>query len=137
MSECVISSEWRHESWRSNSWLNFSPLWQWTIKIFYFVCSIYSIVRRRGVVGRILAFQPGGQGSIPGGFRNFNFYSGTGCVPFVFCSVWSIAVALTLCWSHMRRGPLLCTCLVFWFRVCCSIYRHLTHGNFGIKSRGV
>ena len=48
------------------------------------MCSIYTIVRRCGVVGRI-AFQPGGQDSIPGGFRNFNFILGLGMCP--LCSV--------------------------------------------------
>ena len=54
--------------------------------------------RRRGVFGRIPAFQFGGPGSIPGGVWNFNFYPGTGCVSFVvFCPVLSSVVALTLC----------------------------------------
>ena len=30
------------------------------------------LIRRRGVVGRVPAFQPGGPGSIPGWVRNFN-----------------------------------------------------------------
>ena len=41
------------------------------------------IVRRRGVVGRVPAFQLGDPGSIPCGIRNFNFYPGTRCVSFV------------------------------------------------------
>ena len=41
------------------------------------------IIRRRGVVGRVPAFQPGGPGLIPGGVRNFNFCPGIGCVSFV------------------------------------------------------
>ena len=40
-------------------------------------------IRRRGVVGRVSAFQPGGPGSIPGVVRNFNFCPGIGCVSFV------------------------------------------------------
>ena len=40
-------------------------------------------IHRRGMVGRVPAFHPGSQGSIPGGVRNFNFYPGTGCVSFV------------------------------------------------------
>ena len=40
-------------------------------------------IRRRGVVSRVPAFQPGGPGSIPGGVRNFNSYPGIGCVSFV------------------------------------------------------
>ena len=41
------------------------------------------IIRRRGVVGRVPAFQPGGPGSIPGGVRNFNLCPGIVCVSFV------------------------------------------------------
>ena len=41
-------------------------------------------IRRRGVVGRIPAFQPGGSGSIPGRVRYFNCYPGIGCASFVF-----------------------------------------------------
>ena len=55
------------------------------------------LIRRRGVVGRLPAFQPGGPGSIPGGVRNFNYYPGIGCVSFVFFPVLSPAEALTLC----------------------------------------
>ena len=40
-----------------------------------------------GMVGRISAFQLGGQGSIPGGVKDFNLYPGTECVSFVFCPV--------------------------------------------------
>ena len=49
-------------------------------KLFYFV---KCYIRRRGVVGRVPAFQPGGPGSIPGGVRNFNFCTWIGCVSFV------------------------------------------------------
>ena len=49
---------------------------------------------RRSVVGRVPAFQPGGPGSIPGGVRNFNSYSGPLSV---FHPVLSPAEALTLC----------------------------------------
>ena len=42
-----------------------------------------ALIRRRGVVGRVLAFQPGDLGSIPGGVGNFNFCPGIGCVSFV------------------------------------------------------
>ena len=52
-------------------------------------------IRRRGVVVRVPAFQPGGPGSIPCGVRNFNFCPGIGCV-FVFCPVLSPAEALTI-----------------------------------------
>ena len=38
------------------------------------------IIRRRGAVGRVPAFQTGGPGSIPGGVRNFNSYPGIVCV---------------------------------------------------------
>ena len=40
-------------------------------------------MRRRGVVGRVTAFQPGGPGSVPDWVRNFNFCPGIGCVSFV------------------------------------------------------
>ena len=54
-------------------------------------------IRRRGVVGRVPAFQLGDPGMIPGGFRNFNFCPGIGCVSFVFCPLLSPAEALALC----------------------------------------
>ena len=44
-------------------------------------------VRRRGLVGKVPAFQSGGSGTIPGGVRNFNLYPRTGCVPFVLFSL--------------------------------------------------
>ena len=84
---------------------------QSSFKIFYvlslqLISNIYSIfVRCRGVVGKNPAFQPGGPGSIPHGFRNFNFYSGTGRVPFVFCPILSPAVALTLYSPHIQGAP--------------------------------
>ena len=40
------------------------------------------MISRRGVVGRVPAFQLGGPGSFPGGVRNFNFYPGIGCLSF-------------------------------------------------------
>ena len=40
-------------------------------------------IRRRGVVGRVPAFQSSVPGSILGGKRNFNSYHGIGCVSFV------------------------------------------------------
>ena len=57
----------------------------------------FNRIRRRGMVGRVPAFQPGSLGPIPGRVRNFNFCPGIGCVPFVFCPVLSSAEALTLC----------------------------------------
>ena len=44
---------------------------------------ILKLIRRRGVVGRVPAFQPGSPGSITGGVRNFNFCPGIGCLSFV------------------------------------------------------
>ena len=41
------------------------------------------MIRRRGVIGSVPAFQPGSPGSIPGGVRNFNLCPGIGCVSFV------------------------------------------------------
>ena len=40
-------------------------------------------IRRRGVVGRVPAFQPCGSGSIPGGVRNFNVCPGLGMYPLI------------------------------------------------------
>ena len=56
-------------------------------------------VRRRSVVAIIPALQPGRPGSIPGGNRIFNFYTGTECVNYLslFCPVLSLAVALMFC----------------------------------------
>ena len=45
------------------------------------------IILRGGEFGTILAFQPGGPGSIPGWDRNFNFYPGTGRLSFVLACV--------------------------------------------------
>ena len=41
------------------------------------------VARRHRVIGRVLAFQTGGPGLTLDGVKNFNFYSGTGCVSFV------------------------------------------------------
>ena len=84
------------------------------------------LVRRRGVAGRVPAFQLGWTSSIFGGVRNFNFYSETGYVFFVFCPVFSLAVNLTLWWPDFQGGPTLCIRLVFWS--CCFPFKHLTHG---------
>ena len=74
----------------------------------------------------------------PGGVREFNSYPGTVYAFFVcVLSFLSSAVALTFCWLHIQGGPSLCICLVLWSRVCCSHYRHLTHGHLGCKSRGL
>ena len=59
------------------------------------------------------------------------------CPLFVFCPVLSPAVALTLCGPHIQGGPPLCIGIVFWTTVCCSPYRHLTHGHLRFTSRGV
>ena len=61
-------------------------------------------IRRRGVVGRVPAFQPGGPGSIPGGVRNFNFCPGIGCVSFV-CVVFDRGPAIVLT-THSGRPAL-------------------------------
>ena len=75
------------------------------------------MIRRRGVVGRVPAFQPG-LGSIPGGVRNFNFCSGIGCMSFVLCPVLSSAEAP----DHTFRKACPCDiCLVFWFIVCAPL----------------
>ena len=54
-------------------------------------------VPRRGVVGRVTAFQLGGPKSILRDVGDLNLYPRTGCVSFVFCPVLSVAVALTFC----------------------------------------
>ena len=62
---------------------------------------------------------------------------GLGVCPLsVFCPLLSPAAALTLCWPHILGGPLLCICLVFCSRICCSSYRHLTHGHLCCMFRG-
>ena len=89
------------------------------------------------MVGRVTAFQPGGQGSIPGGVRNFNSYPGIECVSFVCvlsCAVSGGGPNIVLT-THSGR-PALCICLVFRSIDNCSPYRHLTHGHLGCKSRG-
>ena len=116
--------------------------WEWVLVNFQItmliLLEIYDLnfvfIRRRGVVGRVPAFQPCNPGSIPGGVRNLNPYPGIVCVSFVFCPVLSPAEALTLCWLHIQGGPPLCICLVFWSIDNCSSYRHLTHGHLGCKS---
>ena len=116
---------------------------KWTFKIFHvlslqLISSIYSIfVHCRAVVGKIPAFQSGGPGSIPDGVRNFNFYSGTGCLPFVLSPILSPAVALTLYWQHIQGSPPLGICLLFWSTEYYSSYRHLNRRHLGCKSRGV
>ena len=74
------------------------PLDRTLMMMYYYFILLYNFhIRRRGVVARVPAFQPGGPGSIPGGVRNFNFCPWIGCVSFVFCPVLSPAEALTLC----------------------------------------
>ena len=95
-------------------------------------------IRRRGVVNRVLASQPGSPGSISSRIRIFYFYPGTGCLFFVFCPVLSPAVVLTMGWPLIQKNPPLCFCLVSWSAICCFPYSHLTHGYFGLQvSRGV
>ena len=50
-----------------------------------------------GMVDRVPAFQSDISGSILSKVRNVNFYPGTVCVSFVFCTVLSLAMALTFC----------------------------------------
>ena len=77
--------------------------------LFKFIQCIEKHVRRRGMVGRVPTFQPGGQGSRPGGIRNFNFYPGTGCVSFVCvsCPTLSLAVLSHSADHRFQDGPLL------------------------------
>ena len=63
-----------------------------------YIKSENKIIRRRGVVGRVPAFQPGGPGSIPGGVGNLTPILGLSVCPLsVFCPVFSPAEALVLC----------------------------------------
>ena len=106
----VFWTEWRHELWMPIA-KYFLWSFKWTFKVFYvlslqLIYNIYSkFVRCRGVVGKIPAFQPGGPGLIPDWVKNFNFYSGSGCVSFVFCPMLSPAVALTSYWPHIQGAP--------------------------------
>ena len=97
----------------------------------------FCTLQRRGVVGRVPAFQlGGGPGLIPSGVRNFNSYPGTGCVFFVcvlYCAVSGGGPGIVLT-THSGRLAL-CICLVFWAFHNCSHYRHLTHGSLGCKSK--
>ena len=128
-------------------WKEFKRHWSWILlnfkishlkaRILWFkYCIFWILVRRHGMVGRVAVIQLGG-------IRNFYFYSGTGCVSFifcplsVFCPVLSPTVALTLCWPHIQEGPPLCICLVFLCTVCCSPYSCLFHGHLHCKSLGV
>ena len=65
-------------------------------------------IRRRGVLGRVPAFQPGGTGSIPGGVKNFNFWHGIGCVSYVCvlsCIVFGVGPDIVLT-THSGRPAL-------------------------------
>ena len=69
---------------------------------------------RRGVVGRVPAFQPGGPGSIPGGVRNFKFCPGIGCVSFICvlsCVVFGGDPDIVLT-AHSERPALVYLCSV-------------------------
>ena len=60
---------------------------------------------RRGVVGRIPVFQPGGLDSIPGGVKNFSFYPGIGsvlCVLSLFVSGGGPNILLTTDFREAR-----------------------------------
>ena len=94
-------------------------------------------VRRRGVVSRVPAFQPGSPGSIPGRVRNLNFNPGTGRESFVYvlpCVVSGSDLDILLTTDSER--PVFGTCLMFWSRDCCFLDWHLTHGCLDCKSRG-
>ena len=94
------------------------------------------IFRRHGVVNIIATFQLCGPFSIPSGVRNFNFCLRTGCCPWcsLLCCLWR--------WPwysadhSFQGGPPLCIYVVFWSKVCYSLYRHIIHGYLEYKSRG-
>ena len=77
---------------------------------------------RRGVVGRVSAYQPSGQVTIAREVRNFHFTLGDVCPLRMSWFVLSLAVALALCWPHIQGGPPLWFHLVFWSIVCFSPY---------------
>ena len=110
---------------------NYWKFWKYILMISYYV------IRRRGVVGRVPAFHPGGPGSILDGVRNFNSYPGIGCASFLFCLVLYPAEASTLCWPHIQGGPPLCIILVFWSIENCSPYRRLPTGILVVSPEGV
>ena len=81
-------------------------------------------VRRRGVVDRVLAFQPGGPCSISGGVLNFNFYPGTECVSHV-CVVYGSGPDFLLTTDFRKIRPCVSNVMV---HSLCFPYRHLTQG---------
>ena len=93
-----------------------------------FLNCLFIVIRRRDVVGRVPAFQPGGPGSIPGGVRNFNFCPGIGCVSFLCvlsCVVFSGGPDIVLT-THSGRSALVYLSSVLVQRLLLP-YRHLTH----------
>ena len=75
-------------------------------------------LRRRGVVGRVPAFQLGGPDSTPDRVMDFNFYPGTGCVFFV-CSALCVSggdpdIMQTTDFREIHP----CVFVVLWFKVC-------------------
>ena len=76
--------------------------------------------RSSGVVGRILAFQPGGRPQLDArkgqefSFLSFDWVCAL-CLCFVLCCLWRW---LTLSADHRFQGGPLCFCLVFWSKVC-------------------
>ena len=95
--------------------------------------SIVLSICRRGLIGRVPAFQPGGPDSIPGGVRNFNFCPGIGCVSFacvLSCVVFGGGPDIVLT-TYSGRPALMYLSSV------CSPYRHLTYGHLAYKSLGV
>ena len=90
------------------------------------------------MIGIVPAFQSAAWLRFTAGSENLISILGLGVYPLsVFCPVFSLALALTLCWPHIQGSPPLCICLVFWSRFCCSPYTHITHRHLGCKSREV
>ena len=104
-------------------------------KLFIFGTHIPPIatIRRRGLVGRVPAFQHGGPGSIPGGVRTFNFCPAIRCVPCVLSCVVSGGGPDIVLATHSGRPALMYLSSVRVQRLL-HPYRRLTYGHLGCKS---
>ena len=70
-------------------------------------------------------------------FFRFSYF----CLRTGLCPLCSVLCYLLRCplysADHSFQGvPPLFICVVFWSKVCCSLYRHIIHGYLGYKSRG-
>ena len=79
-----------------------SPIW-YSCGMWDFGWERFLHVHYHDMVGKVPAFQPSGQDSVPGKVRDFNLYPGIGCVSFVFCPVLS-QEGPTLWWLQIQGG---------------------------------